>query len=82
MGEAIEFIFSVEPIPADTGGAYREATVRITIDSRMSQDERLHSAFYEVVGAYVDPTEAAREKILEIADTLLEAHRCICADMA
>jgi len=80
MGEAIEFTFSVEPIDEDTGGAYRIVNPVIVIDSSTPKHVQLHSAFYEVLGAYLDPTEHAREKILEIADTLLEAHRCICAE--
>ena len=78
-GAAIEFSFKCEPILADTGGAYREIKAEVTIDSRTSQREQLHSAFYEVLGAYLDPTEAEREKILEMADTLMEAYDCICA---
>ena len=39
----------------------------------------LHSAFYEVLSAYMDPAEERRTFFLDVADTLLEAHRCICA---
>jgi len=79
-GAAIEFSFKCEPILADTGGAYREVKAEVTIDSRTSRDEMLHSVFYEVLSAYLDPNEERRTFFLDVADTLMEAHRFICAE--
>jgi len=40
----------------------------------------LHSVFYEVLSAYLDPNEERRTFFLDVADTLMEAHRFICAE--
>jgi len=71
----------VEPINEDTGGGYREVTARVTIDSSTPKHVQLHSAFYEVLSTYMDPNEERRSFFLDVADTLLEAHRCICTEI-
>jgi len=79
LGGRLEFTFTLEPIPADTGGAYRKAAVDVVIDSRVSREEQLHSAFYEVLSAYLDPHEDRRDFFLDVADTLVEACRVVDA---
>jgi len=73
----LNFSFSSEPIEADTGGALRAVDVSIAVDSRMSQEEQMHSVCYEVLSAYMDPIEERREFFLEVADTLMDAFRAI-----
>ena len=69
--------FEREPFRVDTGGAYKAMDVCVVIDSRLTTDEQLASAFYEVLSAYLDPTEDRREVMLDISDALLEAHRFV-----
>jgi len=71
----MNFSFSVEPIEADTGGSYRATDIHVVIDSRQTTEERLHSAFYEILSAYFDPLEAQRDSVLCVADTLIDAWR-------
>jgi len=73
----MDFTFTKEPVLADVGGAYRAAKVDVVIDSRMSRDEQLHSAFFEVLSAWLDPHEDRRSFFLDVADSLLEACRAV-----
>jgi hypothetical protein len=73
LWRVVDFNFAVEPIPADTGGAYRKVMAEIVVDARTSKDEQLHSMFYEVLSAYMDPNEERRDFFLEVADTLMDA---------
>ena len=77
FGRSVEFSFTKEPILADVGGAYRAVKVDVVIDSRTSRDEQLHSAFYEVLSAWLDPHEDRRSFFLDVADSLMEACRAV-----
>jgi len=61
----------------DMSPAYRAVECRIFIDSRLTVDEQLHAAFFEIVSAWFDPHEDAREQCCHIAGQLLDAHRGI-----
>ena len=58
----------------DMSPAYRVVDVRVFVDSRMSFEEQLHGAFYEVVSAHFDVHEDHRELCLEVAGHLLDAY--------
>ena len=73
----MNLIFEREPFRVDTGGAYKAMDVCIVVDSRLTIDEQLQSVFYEVLSAYLDPTEDRRGVMLDISDALLEAHRFV-----
>ena len=74
MGGSLEFSFTVEPVDADTGGAYRTVKADIVIDSSTPFHVQLHSVFYEVLSAYMGPNEERRSFFLDVADTLVEAY--------
>ena len=64
----------------DMSPAYRAVDVRVWVDSRLTFEEQLHGAMYEVVSAYFDPCESKREMCLEVAGHLLDAYIALKGD--
>jgi hypothetical protein len=69
----IEFKKEVLSVP-DMSPAYRAVDVRIWVDERLTLEEQLHGAFYEIVSCHFDPHEDRREMCLEVAGHLLDAY--------
>ena len=69
--------FAKERCDVKTGGAYKVMDVVITVDARGTLDEQLSSVFYEVLSAYLDPTEEQRMLMTDLSDQLLDAARFV-----
>lgn len=59
----------------DASPAYKVIDVKVVVDERLTYDEQVHAAMYEILSSWLDPLEQQREFVLSIANQLLDAVR-------